>query len=179
MTGNKKVYLIIIFCLFAAGSVYAQNISMRFDHLTIQDGLSQSTVNDIIQDSKGFLWFATDDGLNRYDGYGFTVYKNVPGDSTSISDNSINKLIEDRKGNIWVATKDGGLNKFNRNTETFVRYKADPSDSTSLSDNFVTTLFEDRSGVILIGTQKGLDIYQPERDSFLHYKSDPGNENSL
>lgn len=179
MMGNKKVYLLCIFFLFLTGTLYAQNISMRFDHLTIQDGLSQSTVNDIIQDSKGFLWFATDDGLNRYDGYGFTVYKNVPGDSTSISDNSINKLIEDRRGNIWVATKDGGLNKFNRNTETFIRYKANASDSTSLSDNFVTTLFEDRSGVILIGTQKGLDIYQPEKDNFLHYSSNPDKENSL
>lgn len=180
MKGNKKVYLLLcMLSLLLAGSVAAQNISMRFDHLTIQDGLSQSTVNDILQDSKGFLWFATDDGLNRYDGYEFTVYKNIPGDSTSISDNSINKLIEDRNGNIWVATKDGGLNRFNRKTEHFIRYQADPSDPSSLSDNFVTSLFEDRSGVILIGTQKGLDIYQPEHDSFIHYQSEPGNGNSL
>ncbi len=180
MKGNKKVYLLLCMLpLLLVGSVGAQNISMRFDHLTIQDGLSQSTVNDILQDSKGFLWFATDDGLNRYDGYEFTVYKNIPGDSTSISDNSINKLIEDRNGNIWIATKDGGLNRFNRKTENFVRYQADPSDPSSLSDNFVTSLFEDRSGVILIGTQKGLDIYQPERDSFIHYQSEPGNGNSL
>lgn len=179
MLTYKRTYVIYLLLFFLVGNVYAQNISMRFDHLTIQDGLSQSSINDILQDSKGFLWFATEDGLNRYDGYEFIVYKNAPVDSTSISDNAINKIIEDREGNIWVATKDGGLNKFNRKTETFRRYKSDPAQKSSISDNYVTTLFEDKSGVILVGTQQGLDIYQPERDSFMHYRTDPENNNSL
>lgn len=181
MTIDRAIFFVYIFLFLITGTgeLHAQNISMRFDHLTIQEGLSQSTINDILQDEKGFLWFATDDGLNRYDGYEFTVYKNVPGDTTSISDNSISKVIEDRNGDIWVATKDGGLNKFDRNTERFIRYKADPSDPNSLSDNYVTTLFEDRSGVILVGTQEGLNIYQPEQDSFMHYKTNPDDPNSL
>jgi len=181
MTYRRAILLAGVFCLLTSGAaeLYAQNISMRFDHLTIQDGLSQSTINDMLQDEKGFLWFATDDGLNRYNGYEFTVYKNVPDDSTSLSDNSISKIIEDRDGNIWVATRDGGLNKFDRTTEQFTRYTSDPENTESLSDNYVTALFEDRSGVILVGTQEGLNIYQPEQDNFLHYKTDPDDTNSL
>ncbi len=176
----KRVVLIVtVGLLVNAGWTYAQSTSMRFDHLTIEEGLSQSTINDILQDQKGFLWFATEDGLNKYDGYDFTVYKNIPGDTTSISDNSINDIIEDDQGNIWIATKDGGLNKFDRKKEDFIRYQADDSDSTSISDNYVTTLFQDRSGVILVGTQKGLDIYRPETDDFLHYQPDPSDSNSL
>lgn len=175
----RKYLLIAGGLFFLALTASGQNISMRFTHITLEDGLSQSTINDILQDSKGFLWFATEDGLNRYNGYTFTVFKNEPGNPYSISNNSISDIIEDQNGDIWVATRGGGLNRFDRETERFEHFKPDENDSTSLSDSYVTALFEDRSGVILVGTQSGLNIYEPQKRSFLHYTPDKGNNNSL
>jgi len=170
---------VILLCVAAPFSLAAQeNISMRFTRLSIENGLSQSTINDIIQDSRGFLWFATEDGLNRYDGYRFTVFKHKPGDSTSISNNSISCILEDKKGNLWIGTKGGGLNKFDRQTETFKRYRNVPGDSTSLSHDFVTALHQDFTGVILVGTQGGLNIYRPSQDDFLRYRKND-RKNSL
>ncbi|MEE9572412.1 MAG: two-component regulator propeller domain-containing protein, partial [Candidatus Neomarinimicrobiota bacterium] len=93
-----------------------------FQQLTVDDGLSQSTVFAALQDSRGFMWFGTIDGLNKYDGYDFTIYSNDPNDSTTISDNVITCIFEDSKNQIWLGTVNGYLNKFNRNTETFDRY---------------------------------------------------------
>ncbi|MCH7773571.1 MAG: hypothetical protein IH784_04085, partial [Bacteroidetes bacterium] len=93
-----------------------------FQQLTVDDGLSQSTVFSTLQDSRGFMWFGTIDGLNKYDGYDFTIYSNDSNDSTTISDNVITSIFEDSKNQIWVGTVNGYLNKFNRNTETFDRY---------------------------------------------------------
>ncbi|MDZ7715704.1 MAG: two-component regulator propeller domain-containing protein [Balneolaceae bacterium] len=162
----------------APASAQDQDISMRFSHLTLEDGLSQSTVNEILQDSRGFLWFATEDGLNRYNGYEFKVFKNRPGNPNSISNNSISDVIEDENGNLWVGTKGGGLNKFDPVTEKFTRFKVDEQDSASLSTSYVTALFEDRSGVILVGTRMGLNIYQPSTGTFLKHQPEK-NDNSL
>jgi hypothetical protein len=93
---------------------------LAFKHLTIDDGLSQSLIHAILQDRKGYMWFGTQDGLNRYDGYRFTVFKNDPFDSTSISGNEVTALYEDRDGNLWIAA--GMLNRFDPATERFERY---------------------------------------------------------
>ena len=90
-----------------------------FKQLTINDGLSQSTVFATLQDSRGYMWFGTINGLNRYDGYEFKVYVNNPADSTSISDNFISALFEDDEDYIWVGTTNGYLNKFNRKTNFY------------------------------------------------------------
>lgn len=168
--------------LLSAYQAQAQDLaSFRFENITTEDGLSQSTINDIIQDNRGFLWFATDDGLNRYDGYQFRVFKNNTRDPRSISSNIIVNIIEDFKGNIWVATNGGGLNRFNRDTERFDRFMHDPDDPNSISSNFITAMHQDLSGVILIGTQSGLNIFDPDTKRFLHYRANENsiNENSL
>jgi len=137
-----RITLIIVCIALTLPHLSAQDLShFRFTHLTTEDGLSQSTINDILQDSRGFLWFGTDDGLNRYDGYTFEVYKNIPGDQTSISSNIITGLIEDFESNIWIATNGGGLNKFDRRTERFERYRHNRNNSNSLSNDFITALF--------------------------------------
>ena len=169
---------LFLFGLFISAAS-GQDISMRFSHLTLEDGLSQSTINDILQDSRGFLWFATEDGLNRYNGYEFKVFKNIPGNSNSISNNSISDIIEDKNGNLWIGTKGGGLNKFNPVTEKFTRFDLNKGDSTGLSTPYVTSLFEDRSGIILVGTRNGLNIYQPGTNTFMKYQPDPDDDNSL
>ena len=125
---QKKKIIIIMNCLLSTSFlifVFASNSIAQdyiFKQLTVDDGLSQNTVFATIQDSRGYMWFGTIDGLNRYDGYTFKIYTNDPFDSSTISDNVITCIFEDSKNQIWIGTVNGYLNKFNRNTETFDRY---------------------------------------------------------
>lgn len=136
----------IIYCI---PTCFAQQ-NLHFDHLSLADGLSQSVVFTIFQDSRGFLWIGTQDGLNRYDGYNFKIYTHDPEDSTSLSDNHIGAIVEDHQGNLWVGT-DNGLNKFDRNTDQFTRFFHNPQDPQSLSDNVIGSLFVDSQGILWIG----------------------------
>src|SRR5262245_8372280 len=99
-----------LFCIFllllCTGSSFAQHTMPVFHHLSTADGLSGNRVRCIIQDNRGFMWFGTDAGLNRYDGREFLVFKNNPADSNSISGNDIHDLLEDNKGILWIATGD-------------------------------------------------------------------------
>jgi len=176
----KFLAWVALFVAAIAIQLPAQDLSnFRFTHLTTDDGLSQSTINDILQDSRGFLWFATDDGLNRYNGYEFDVFRNRPSDSTSVSSNIITGLIEDFNGNIWVATNGGGINKFDRKTEQFKRFNYADGDSNSLSNDFVTALYLDFTGVMLIGTQSGLNIFDPRTKRFTRYRAGDDNAGNL
>ena len=145
--------LISFFCL----NLHAQNNEISFDKLTVEAGLSQSSVISISQDSMGFMWFGTKDGLNRYDGQQFEVFRNNPKDSTSItSSQNINALLTDSKGDLWVGTQNG-LNKYLPETKYFIRFINHPNDKKSLSNNTIRCIYEDREGVIWIGTENGLN----------------------
>jgi len=96
--------------------------NLKFESISIEHGLSHSTVNCILQDRYGFMWFGTDDGLNKFDGYSFTVYKHNPDDPHSLSHNQVWSLFEDFFGVLWVGTYGGGLNRFDRNSGQFSRY---------------------------------------------------------
>ena len=98
---------------------------IRFDRISLEQGLSQSVVNCILQDSKGFMWFGTEDGLNRYDGYEFRVYKTDPENHNTLSDNFVQSISEDPEGKLWIGTFAGGLNRFDRETEQFTRNRHD------------------------------------------------------
>jgi signal transduction histidine kinase/ligand-binding sensor domain-containing protein len=152
----------------------------RFERLSIEQGLSENTVIAILQDHQGWMWFATREGLNRYDGYEFTVYEPDPQDPASLSNGFITALYEDRSGVLWVGTLHGGLNRFDRATETFTRYLHDPEDPTSLSHNRVRAIYQDRDGTLWIGTHGGgLSRFAPETGAFTHYQHDPGEPASL
>lgn len=126
------------------------------------------------------MWFGTQDGLNKYDGYSFTVYKNNPGNINSISNNYVKRIIEDSKGNIWIATWGGGLNKYDRAKDLFTRYKDDKSHTNSLSDNFVSTVLEDNEGHIIIGTgNSGLYILNPVTNQLSHFFHIGADSNSI
>ncbi len=134
---------------------------MRFDRLSVEDGLSHSSVWTLYQDSVGFLWLGTRDGLNRFDGYGFKVYRHDPADPGSISESEVLAILEDRRGDLWIGTRGGGLNRFLRAEERFERFRHDPADPESLSHDVVEALLEDSGGRLWIGTGGGLNRLDP------------------
>jgi ligand-binding sensor domain-containing protein/signal transduction histidine kinase len=161
-----------------ASSSYQQssryNPSIRFERIGIEQGLSQNSVNVILQDSQGFLWFGTQDGLNRYDGYTFTIYRPDVDDPSSISDRWVTALVEDGDGNLWVGTRQGGLNRFDPRSGQFTTFRRDPAQASSLSDNRITSLLYDSRGSLWIGSQGGLDRFDPTAQSFIHVTSADG-----
>jgi ligand-binding sensor domain-containing protein len=152
----------------------------KFEHLTTAEGLSNSMVHAIMQDRKGFMWFGTKNGLNRYDGYNFEIYTYNSQDTTSLSDNTIHAITEDRKGKLWIGTLNG-LNHFDPISEKVTRYQHKPSDSTSLSSDFIhpRAMCVDRKGALWIGTNKGLNQFNAEQKTFKRYVHQTGNPKSL
>ncbi len=146
--------------------------SLKFNHLTTNDGLSQGYVTAILQDRRGFMWFATRDGLNRYDGNFFVVYKNNPNDPDSLSSNFIQDLMEDDHGYLWIAT-DTGLDKFDPTTERFTRYLHDPNNPDSIGGAWVTSIARDSRSYLWFGTfDSGLDRLDPATGKFTHFRND-------
>ncbi len=193
-----KYWAIVIPLLFmTADLTIADNLilqeEIQFKQIKIEDGLSQSTILCIIQDKKGFLWFGTANGLNRYDGYNFTVFTNDPADSTSISDNGILSLFEDKDGNIWIGTVEGVLNKYDKKSGIFSRYyftnllktDTDPDEKyydfplpfSRNNDKSITTITQDKNGFLWIGTWgRGLvklDISKNKYEHFHYNEKDP------
>ncbi len=142
---------------------------IRFTHLGVESGLSQSSINCIFQDRQGFMWFGTQDGLDRYDGYHFNVFRPNSADPGSISDRWITSIFEDRQGFIWVGTRLGGINRYDPAIGKFTRFMHAAENERSLSSNYVTSIFEDTDGFLWVGTEEGLDRYLPNQAGFLHY----------
>lgn len=157
----------------------------RFEQISMQSGLSHNAVYAILQDHYGFMWIGTENGLNKYDGHDFTIYEREPGDSLSLSDNRIESLLIDSQGTLWIGTRHGGLNRFRRQTENFVRYPfydcgtEECNKPDGLNGAFVSSLHEDASGGIWIGTFHGLSRLDPETDRFEHFRHVPGNPRTL
>lgn len=145
------LFVAIIFLLHAQ--------DYRFKHIGKEQGLSQSRVNSIIQDKEGFLWFATDDGLNKYNGQNITVYKNDINNPLSISDNWINDLYLHDDGTLYIGTLEGGLNVYNKYHDTFKRHVTKDNEENSLSSNHVTTIIKKDEKSLWIGTDNGLNIF--------------------
>ncbi|MEO6548958.1 MAG: two-component regulator propeller domain-containing protein [Ferruginibacter sp.] len=176
---KKSIPCLCLLVLACCLIVYPQKHRLQFDHLSTEQGLSQSNVLCITQDSRGFMWFGTRDGLNKYDGYTFTHFKNDPANNRSITSNYIVKIVEDKNGNMWIATLGGGICCFNRDTEQFTRYQHDPTNTNSLTTDVVNTMLLDNAGYIWIGTEDGLDRYDPVDNKFLHFTNDPHNAGTI
>ncbi len=166
---------IFLFGFLLTTTVFSQSI--RFNHLTTENGLSNNNVFDILQDKSGFLWFATDDGLNRFDGYDFKIFRHEPENPNSLSDNSVWFLREDKKGKIWIGTKNGWLNRFDPTTEKFTRWKIKTDE---VRENAITCIYEDSQEKIWIGTyRKGLYRLDPVSGKIDHWFNKPDDRNSI
>jgi ligand-binding sensor domain-containing protein len=164
----------------AVGVAVAAETHIDFDRLSIDEGLSQSIVEQMVQDRQGFMWFVTEDGLNRFDGYTFTVYRNVAGDPSSLSHNELKSICEDKSGILWVGAFEAGLNRFDPITEKVTRYRHDPSDPGSLATDTVLYITEDRAGRLWVGTQGGgLDLLDRTTGKFRHHRANPGTPGAL
>jgi serine phosphatase RsbU (regulator of sigma subunit)/ligand-binding sensor domain-containing protein len=153
-----------------------------FEHLSVKQGLSQADVNCILQDSKGFIWFGTQDGLNRYDGYGLRVFKHDPGDPNSLDESWIVSIGETPDGTLWIGTVGNprSLNRFDRLTETFSRVSLDSATLKGERISAVRPSYEDSFGEIWSGTLgNGLTRRNPRTGGIITYRHDPANPSSI
>src|SRR5690349_6358088 len=127
--------LLVVALATITSFAFGQGQQLHFSHIGTPSGLSNLNVNAILQDKRGFLWVGTADGLNRYDGYKFRVYRNDPKDSTTIGGSYIQDMAEDRDGNIWITTVGGGLNKFDRTANRFHRFRHDSKNINSIASD--------------------------------------------
>jgi signal transduction histidine kinase/ligand-binding sensor domain-containing protein/CheY-like chemotaxis protein len=176
---NSFLVVCLSFFIFAPFS-YAQLANeLRFDSLSMKDGLSQATINSIVQDDLGFMWFATQDGLNRFDGHEFKTYYHQQDEPNSLSASYITELIKDSKGHLWIGTRGGGLNRFDPENGVFTHFKHDEGNSNSLSSNTILSFFLDDNDVLWIGTTNGLDRFDIRTQSFINYRNQVDNDRSL
>lgn len=152
---------------------------IEFENITSINGLSQNSVYIVRQDSDGFLWIGTQDGLNRYDGFKFTVLRRELENKNSLSNSFITFLVEDQLGFLWVGTYGGGLNRLNRKTGNVVRYTHNPSNINSLSNDFITYMVEELPGILWIGTYEGLNRFDSVTGEFTRYYRNSSDPSSL
>lgn len=172
-------FIIVCCCLLISSLVQGAAATFRFSSIDLKSGLSQATVLDIWQDRQGFMWFATQDGLNRYDGYDFVIFRRKHNDANSISDNYVNNIFEDAKGHLWLTTRNG-LNRYDPTTNLFTRYFYDIAEPGSLSANWTFGTNEDHRGHIWVGTyESGINVLDPSTGLFTHYMHSAGDPNSL
>jgi len=169
-----KLLVLCFIALLAAvflfdAQVYGQEKSVKFSSLTVNDGLSQSDIKCILKDRQGFMWFSTDDGLNRYDGYNFTVFRHDPKNKRSLPINDITVLFEDKAGNIWVGTSGGGLSLYDKNTESFTTFKSIKNDDRTLSSPDINSIFQDSKNNIWVGTYSGLNLLDQKTKTFKRF----------
>ncbi len=165
--------LALVAAAFVGGTAAAGTSGhpMRFEHLTLDDGLSQSNVFAILQDSQGLMWFATEHGLNSYNGYEFEHYKRERGNRQALVSDYIYDLAEDRDGNLWIATNGGGLARMSLDDRTFTSFRHDPANPDSIASNVVRTLLLNDDGTIWLGTRgAGLDLFDPATGRFTHHE---------
>lgn len=174
---NSSLRFIFIFVLLLCHTiVYAEFFNFR--HYEVENGLSSNTVRSLTQDSRGFMWFGTENGLSRFDGYSFKNFMPVPGDSTSLGNRYIYALYEDSRQVLWVGTEDG-IYIYNSELEQFSRFSITAEDGTSVSSH-INSIREDKEHNIWFSSlTQGVFFYHREKEVLRNYRHDPDNPNSL
>ncbi len=181
-TGRLAILLplVVLVGLSSPTEARGDGRSLRFERLSLEQGLSQGTVNCILQDRAGYLWLGSQEGLNRYDGHRFRVYKNDPTDPASLPANWIASLAEDRSGQLWIGTDGGGLARFDPAAGAFVRFRHHPGAPASLSSDRIRSLLVDRSGTLWVATSDaGLNRFDAVKGTFERFRHDPADPASL
>ena len=185
-----KIFHIVILILIGLGMpgfsllIHANQFNdypsiIGVEQISHDQGLIPDLITEIHQDKTGYMWFVSERGLIKYDGYDFTVYKNDPHNPNSLMNDIVRTMLEDSDGSFWIATNKG-LDHFNQITNKFTHYSHQPSNPKSLSDDSIADVYKDKSGNLWIATYRGgLNLYDPKTDSFTIFKHDPSNLNSF
>ena len=156
---------LVLFSFSLSFNASADDLSLKFEQLSVKEGLSQSYVYSIAEDDDGFIWIATQDGLNSYDGESFVHYRHDVSNVNSIPDNFIREVFIDKDNTLWVGTGNG-LSRYNKTLDHFENYFHVSDDNNSLKDNFIWDIYQDNYGVIWISTQEGLHEFIAEDNNF-------------
>jgi len=162
-------YLLLILVQFFSLQAFTQIHQLNFKRIGTKEGLSDTDVLCSMQDSRGFIWIGTENGLNRYDGHQFRKFFNDPSDSRSLSNNYVTHILEDSKGRIWVATWGGGLNFFDRESNQFKHAFHDTGNTNSISSNNISKIAEDKSGRIWLATSDGVTLVNAETQKYRRF----------
>jgi ligand-binding sensor domain-containing protein/two-component sensor histidine kinase len=177
-----KSFICLNFTLLLSNCLLAQKdnfLFQQFERITTDNGLSHKEVYEVIQDKKGFLWFLTGNGLNRYDGYNFKIYSYDPLDSNSLTGGWFYSLVQDKNGILWMNGEAEGIFSFNPVTEKFFHFRRNTQNKNSLMDDRTQGLVADQKGNIWIATQSGLDKLDPLTNTFTHITHQPYKETNL
>lgn len=172
--------LTIVFLLLFAFINNGSAQTLHFEHLTTVDTkLPSGTINSITQDKEGYLWFCTDNGLARYDGYNFYILKYKPGDPTSLSGSTITVLSIDSDGNLWIGTGRDGLNKYNIATNKITFFRKNAPKNQQLTNDSITAVLASKNKKVWIGTVQGLHCLDENTNTITSFKNDPNNPSSI
>ncbi|OQY26302.1 MAG: hypothetical protein B6244_13980 [Candidatus Cloacimonetes bacterium 4572_55] len=165
------IFIVLVWLFTSPEPAATYNQNMRFQNFGLEQGLSQSVVNAVAQDSVGLMWFGTQDGLNKFDSHKFVVYRRNGSDSTTLSNNFISYLFVDSAGRLWVSTL-GGLNLYDPGSDSFIRYLSNPTDPNTISNENITQTYEGANGYIwILSRPNGLDRLDPETGEIKRYLS--------
>lgn len=177
--------ILTISLVISLSFIYAQeNSRIKFQRISsenfkVEKGLSQNSVNSILQDKDGFIWFGTWDGLNRYDGFNFVIYKSdVLNKENVLSNQTITALFEDNSGFLWVGTEKG-LNRFDKKRQKILLFRHIENDKNTISGDTILSFSEDELGNMWVGTNFGLNKFNSKNNTFERFRFDPNNANSL
>lgn len=165
--------LLLLICSLGVEGAVQDRIGqeIHFTHLSVKEGLSQTTINAIAQDSRGFMWFGTHDGINRYDGYSFVTYGGDPVQSNGSRGYIVLALLADPSGVLWIGTQAGGLTRFDPTKETYKTYQHEPDNPSGLRSNTVGSIWRDEDGGLWLGTTGGwLTHFDPHTESFRNFR---------
>ena len=151
MRNVTKRALILYLTILLCKTVFCQSQDVKFNRLTPELGLLSGNTLCVVQDYQGFVWFGSEEGLQRYDGYSFKNYFAVENDSTSLSSSFVREILEDSHQNLWIGTFDGGLCWYDRENDRFIRFQHDPNDEHSIIGNFIQMMFEAADGTMYVG----------------------------
>jgi len=179
--GALAAPLLVLLSFFGFSSAMAfESHTMRFERITVADGLAQSAVYAIEQDKAGFLWFATESGIDRYDGFTFKHYRHERGNPNALASDFIRDLDVARNGTLWIATDGGGVSSWSPTTDSITTYRYVASDPTSLSTDRIRTILAANNGYVWIGTRdSGLDRLNVTTNEVAHFVSDPDDPATL